>query len=61
MLDDEDTVVLNGEPKNDFKNFLPIIEDIDKDRIRSILKSSNISNISKDIIIELVKSVYKID
>ena len=61
LLDDEDSVVLNGEPKNDFIKFLPIIESIEEDRIRSILKSSNISNISKGTIIELFKSVYKIN
>lgn len=61
FLDDEDSVVLNGEPKNDFIKFLPIIEDIEEDRIRSILKSSNISNISKGTIIELLRLVYKIN
>ena len=44
LLDDEDSVVLNGEPKNDFIKFLPIIENIEEDRVRSILKSSSIGN-----------------
>ncbi len=60
LLDDDDSVILNGKVKDDFIKFLPIIENIEEDRIRSILKSSNIGNISKSIIIELLRSVYKI-
>ncbi len=33
----------------------------DEDRVRNILKSDNLGNISKDTIVELLKSVYKID
>jgi hypothetical protein len=58
LLDDEDSVLLKGKVKEDFQNFVPLLMDVDNSRIKSILKSSKIFNISKDMILDILNRVY---
>ncbi len=60
LLDDEDNVVLTGEPRNDFIEFISIFEDIEENRINNILKDTGIGKIPKEIILNTIKLVYKI-
>jgi hypothetical protein len=60
LLDEEENIILIAQPKNDFLEFLPILEGIEESRIKDILKNTGIGKIPKETIIELVKSVYVI-
>ena len=61
LLDDETSVLLKGAPKNDFIEFMPILEELDEKRIKDIIKGTNSSsNLTKEIILNLLRSVYLI-
>jgi hypothetical protein len=58
LLDEESKIILQGQPKVDMLEFLPILKEIDSSRVKSILKSSAITNVSKDMVVELFTLVY---
>lgn len=58
LLDEDERVILEGEPKKDFLEFLPIFEEIEENRIKNILKNTGVGKIHKETILELIKSVY---
>ena len=59
MLDETKQVILEGKPKDDFFSFLPILEAIDDNRVQNILSDAGINNISKETVVEILKSVYR--
>ena len=60
VLDGENNISLYGEAKEDFLKFIPIFEEIEKDKVKTILKSMQINNVSKDELISLFRVSYKI-
>ena len=58
LLDEEERIILEGNPKDDFIKFLPIIENADSNTIKNILKDAHIGKIGKKEILGLLKSVY---
>jgi len=60
LLDNDDNIILEGKVKEDFQKFIPLLINIDNNRIKAILKSSKIFNISKEIIINILTQVYTI-
>lgn len=59
LLDDETSVNLKGEPKNDFLEFIPILEEVDEQRVQDILRGINpAGRLTKEVIIKLLKSIY---
>ncbi len=60
LLDGDESVVLEGEPKKDFLEFFPIFEEIEDDRVKNILKNTGVGKVSKEKILELVKSVFNV-
>ena len=61
MLDEDDTVKLEGEPSKDFIKFLPILEQANGSTIRQILETSRIGKIKKEVIFNQLKSVYTVE
>lgn len=61
MLDDDDTVELEGSPKEDFVKFLPILEEYNGSTIRQILETAGVGKIKKEVILNQLKSVYIIE
>lgn len=59
LLDDTNKVTLTGVPKEDFTMFMPIIEGIDENRVKNILESAGINNVSKVLILKILNSVYR--
>ena len=51
----ENKVELNGNPKSDFIEFLPIFEEVDEEKINNIFKSMKSTSSSKEDLIELLK------
>ncbi len=60
VLDGEEKVQLRGRPSIDFKNFLPVFNSFEEDRVKNILKSSQISNVTKKDLLELLKQTYQL-
>jgi len=58
LLDDTTKVSLEGKPQEDFVAFMPILEKIDENRIKNILRSAGISNVSREDVINVLISVY---
>lgn len=58
FLDGENKVELNGNPKSDFIEFLPIFEEVDEEKINNIFKSMKSTSSSKEDLIELLKYTY---
>ncbi len=58
LLDEEDRIVLEGNPRDDFIKFLPIIEEADDGTIQNILKAAHVGKIGKEEILGLLKLVY---
>lgn len=58
VLEGEEPIQLTGMPSRDFQKFLPIFEQLDGDRIRNILKSSQITGVTKEDLLMLLKSTY---
>ena len=58
FLDGENKVELNGNPKSDFIEFLPIFEEVEEEKINNIFKSMKSSNFSKKDLFELLKYTY---
>lgn len=61
VLDGEEKVQLAGMPSQDFNIFLPIFQKLDEERIRNILKSSQIVGVTKEDLISLLESTYGVD
>ena len=59
MLDDETDVLLTDNPKKDYLEFLPLLEAVEPNTIRNILKSAGVGKIQKSIK-ELLENVYTI-
>jgi len=59
LLDDTNKVSLTGIPKEDFTKFIPIIEELDENRVENILKGAGINNVSKELILDTLDSVYR--
>jgi hypothetical protein len=49
---------LKGDPKEDFNVFMQDFEDVDENRLRQVLKTSNISGLTKKDIIEVLYGTY---
>ena len=60
LLDEDESIILSGESKKDFEEFIPIFEDIEEDRIKNILKNTGVGKIPKEVVVELIKTVYKV-
>jgi hypothetical protein len=60
VLDGENNISLYGEPKKDFLKFIPIFEEIEEDKVKTILKSMQINNVSKNELFSIFKLSYKI-
>lgn len=60
LLDGE-SVELQGNPKEDFIKFLPLIEKVEQDRINNIYKSMNTQSLQKNELIKLLKKTYGMD
>jgi hypothetical protein len=60
VLDRENTISLYGEAKEDFLKFIPIFESLEEDKVKTILKSMQINNVSKDELFSLFRMIYKI-
>ena len=60
QLDDEESVMLTDNPKKDYLEFLPLLEAVEPNTIRNILKSARVGKLQKSIR-ELLESVYVID
>lgn len=62
LLDDESIVDLDGEPKNDFLEFMKLLAKEDENRVKNILKGLNpTGRLNKEIIIESLESAYIIE
>jgi len=59
LLDDTSKMTLTGVPRKDFRAFIPILEELDKNRIENILKGAGINNVSKEVILKILDSVYR--
>jgi len=59
LLDDTSKITLTGVPRKDFSAFMPILEELDKNRIENILKGAGINNVSKEVILKILDSVYR--
>jgi len=59
MLDDEEPIILSGTPKSDYLEFLPVLDFIESNTIRNILKGAGLGRVDKDIG-ELLKTVFKV-
>ena len=59
MLDDETNVVLTANPKKDYLEFLPLLEAVEPNTIRNILKNARVGKLQKSIK-ELLENVYSI-
>ena len=57
MLDGEINVVLTDNPKKDYLEFLPLLEAVESNTIRNILKRAGVGRLQKSIK-ELLESVY---
>ena len=60
LLGEEDSIVLEGNPRDDFIKFLPILEAVDSNTIKNILKDAHVGNIGKEEVLDLLKSVYMV-
>ena len=58
LLDGEN-IELKGNPKKDYIEFLPLLEEVDQDRINSIYRSMGAKSLQKDELIELLKKTYE--
>lgn len=58
LLDGEEQIILNRKPKEDFESFIPIVEGMEKGRIKNILKSMQATGVTKEDILELLKITY---
>ncbi len=59
MLDDTSKITLTGVPREDFTAFITILEELDKNRIENILKGAGVNNVSKETVINILRSVYQ--
>lgn len=59
MLDDEEPIVLSGTPKSDYLEFLPVLDLVESNTIRNILKGAGLGRVDKNIG-ELLKMVFKV-
>lgn len=55
----DEKAILQGDPKEDFDVFMQAFEDVDENRIRQVLKTSNISGLAKKDIIEVLCGTYR--
>ncbi|WP_294965954.1 hypothetical protein [Sulfurimonas sp.] len=60
MLDEDDVVVLEGLPREEFMKFLPILEETHINTIRNIIKEARVGRVPKETILKLLKSVYSV-
>lgn len=58
LLDDEETITLSGLPKEDFEKFIPLLNEVEPNRVKDILKSMGVNNLSKDDIVSILKKIY---
>ena len=58
-LDGESRVEITGRPKEDFDNFLPLIEEINEQRVKDILRSIGEKNITKASVISLLTATFQ--
>ncbi len=58
LLDDRNKVMLTGVPKKDFTTFMPILEELDENRVENVLENTGVNNVFKGTIIKLLTSVY---
>jgi hypothetical protein len=58
FLDGENKVELNGNPKSDLIEFLPIFEKVEEEKINNIFKSMKSTSSTKQDLIELLKYTY---
>lgn len=58
LLDGE-SVELKGNPKEDFIKFVPLLEEVEQERISSIYRSMRAPSLQKDELIELLKKTYQ--
>jgi len=57
MLDGEESIILTDNPKKDYLEFLPLLEAVEPNTIRNILKSAGVGKLQKSIK-ELLENVY---
>jgi len=60
MLDDEISIILTGNPKKDYLEFLPLLEAVESNSVRNILKRAGVGKLQKSIK-ELLESVYVVE
>jgi len=58
LLEGDEKVQLTGMPSKDFKDFLPIFNELEDDRVRNILKSSKLFNFTKEDLLVLLEHTY---
>jgi len=58
LLEGEEKVQLTGMPSKDFKNFLPVFNELENDRVRNILKGSKLFNFTKEDLLKLLERTY---
>ena len=60
MLDEETKVILKDNPKKDYLDFLPLLEAVEPNTIRNVLKSAGVGRLQTSIK-ELLENVYMVD
>ncbi|NEW61549.1 hypothetical protein GSY74_09665 [Sulfurovum sp. bin170] len=58
LLDGETVVFLEGKPRVDMLEFMPILKEMEEDRIVQLLESIGVTNLSKEDILEVVVFTY---
>ena len=58
LLDEDDKIILTNKPLNDMQEFLNILKVTPESRIKDILLSANILNITKQDIVDGIVNAY---
>ncbi|MDQ7060651.1 MAG: hypothetical protein Q9M43_05765 [Sulfurimonas sp.] len=59
MLDDETSVILVDNPRKDYLEFLPLLDAVEPNTVRNVLKSAGVGKLQKTIR-ELLEAAYSI-
>ena len=60
MLDEETKVILKDNPKKDYLEFLPLLEAVEPNTIRNVLKSAGVGRLQITIK-EILENAYIVD
>ena len=60
LLDEDENIILVGRPKEDFERFIPLLGELDPQRVIDILKSMSANSLNKDDILSILQKVYTI-